>query len=188
MENLGIDGLVKIRDNFSLRGKNGLPFIMSAVVVWGLITVVFLLPFDLWKQNVFMFWCTGLMFPLSMLMAKLLNAEWKFTKDTPLADLGLLFNIAQLVYFPILFLAFANSPKEMLIYFAIITGAHLFPYGWFYRTSVYYLFAPLMAIFMMVLGFIIEGQLWLVPLAMVLLLSLMCFLLWNDYKRKLQSV
>ena len=100
--------LIGLRNDLSIRGKNGVPFILSAVVIWGLITVVFVLPFEVERQNILMFMCTGLTFPIAVLVANLIRAEWKFTKKTPLADLGLLFNIAQFMYFPILFLAFAT--------------------------------------------------------------------------------
>lgn len=51
-----------------------------------------------------MFISTGLMYPLSIGFAKIIKAEWKF--DHPLGSLGLLLNVAQFIYFPLIFWAF----------------------------------------------------------------------------------
>ncbi len=73
-----------------------------------------------------MLFSTGLMFPLSMGLSNLLKADWKF-EGNPLGKLGVFLNIAQLVYFPILFWAIGKSPEEAIIFFSIITAAHFFP-------------------------------------------------------------
>ncbi|MBO1004577.1 DUF7010 family protein [Pseudogracilibacillus auburnensis] len=176
--------LINIKTDLSIRGKNGLPFIASATLIWTIMTIIFLMPLPLKQQNIFILMTTGLMFPLSVLMAKVLKAEWKFKKDTPLADLGLYLNLAQFIYFPIVFWALIKSPTEMILFFAIITGAHFFPYGWFYHTNVYYIFAPITAVLVTIIGFFANGKLWLIPLTIVILLLIMILLLYIDYKKK----
>jgi hypothetical protein len=75
---------------------------MSAVIIWSIITILFILPIELNQKNIFMLFATGLMFPLSVGISTLIKADWK-SKDNPLGDLGLYLNLAQLIYFPILF-------------------------------------------------------------------------------------
>jgi asparagine N-glycosylation enzyme membrane subunit Stt3 len=69
--------------------------------------------------------------------------------------------------------------------FAIITGAHFFPYGWFYNAKPYYVMAPIISFFIMLLGLYLDGEnLWLEPLSMVVLLLFLILMIHLDYKRK----
>nr|WP_143745439.1 hypothetical protein [Marinococcus halophilus] len=63
------------RNELSVKGKNGIAFLMAAVLVWGLITLVFLLSLDLYTKNIFMLCSSGLMLPLAILFSRLLRAE-----------------------------------------------------------------------------------------------------------------
>ena len=47
----------------------------------------------------------------------------------------------------------------------------------------------MVAVVIMILGFVVDrdGQLWMIPLAMVVLLMLMSALLSRDYKRKIKN-
>lgn len=175
---------MKIRHELSIKGKNGISFLSSAVVIWIIITVIFLLPFELEFKNMLTLFSTGLLFPLSIALSHFMKADWKFDK-IPLGTLGLFLNLAQLVYFPILVWALAKNPADMVVFFSIIAGAHFYPYGWFYAAKPYYFMAPFMAIVVMVVGWTLEPkELWLVPAAMVLMLIVLILLLYLDWKRK----
>ena len=118
-----------------------------------------------------MLFSTGLMFPLSVGISTLIKADWKL-KNNPLGNLGLYLNLAQIIYFPILFWGMIKSPNDAIIFFAIITGAHFFPYGWFYNAKAFYVMAPMISVVIMFLGlYLNEENLWLVPFSMVILLS-----------------
>ena len=131
-----------------------------------------------------MLYATGLMFPLSVAISTFIKADWKL-KDNPLGNIGLLLNIAQIIYFPILIWGIIKSPSEAIMLFAIITGAHFFPYGWFYNSIPYYVMAPVISIVIMVLGMNVNGKnLWLEPLTMAILLSLLVLWLYIDYRNK----
>lgn len=179
--------ITQMKVALSIKGKNGLPFILSAVIVWIVITIIFLQTNDIVSKNVTMLISTGIMFPIAVIIAKIIKAEWRFsTDDIPIADLGLYINLAQFFYFPILFWAFAKNPTEMIVFFAIITGAHFYPYGWFYKTKVYYIFAPIISITIAIVGFTIreEEKLWIIPLAMIIFLLVISLLLYMDYQNK----
>ncbi|WP_054752083.1 DUF7010 family protein [Piscibacillus salipiscarius] len=103
-----------LRKDLSIRGKNGIGFLMSASVIWSIITVIFLLDLNINTQNIYLFFATGIMFPLALLFSKLINADWKI-ENNPLANLGLIMNIAQFSYFPLVFWAFANEPSIMIM-------------------------------------------------------------------------
>lgn len=172
------------RKELSVKGKNGIAFLMAAVLIWGLITGVFLLSLDLYTQNILMLCSSGLMLPLAILFSRLLRAEWKFD-DNPLSSLGLSLNLAQLAYFPLLLWAIAASPVDAVLFFAVITGAHFFPYGWFYSSLPYYVMAPVIAVSVTVLAAVQKGSSqWLVPAAMVVLLIVLIVWLEWDYRQK----
>lgn len=176
--------LDKIRNELSIRAKNGIGFLLAAIVIWFVITIIFLLPMDLQQKNIFMLITSGVMFPLSIGMSTMIKAEWQF-KNNPIGNLGLIFNFAQLTYFPILFIGMITSPEDAIIFFAIITGAHFFPYGWFYNAKPFYFMAPVIAIVIMTLGFYLDGEhLWGIPFSIVVLFFILIFLLIIDYKKK----
>ena len=117
--------ITALQNELSVKNKNGMAFLLSAVLIWTIITIVFLLPLPLQEKNIYALLSTGLVFPLAVLLSKIIQADWK-SANNPLGDLGLYLNLAQLMYFPIIFWALTYSPAEMLMFFAIITGAHFF--------------------------------------------------------------
>jgi len=177
----------KMRNDLSIRGKNGLPFLMAATIIWLIITVIYFQSgLDIKTKNIFMFIFTGLMLPLAVGFSKVIKAEWKF--DHPLGNLGLLFNLAQFIYFPIIFWAFIKSPSEMVVFFAIITGAHLLPYGWFYNVRAYYILAPVTSLLIFLLSLQTSIALWFIPLVMAALLVILSICLYVDYKSKKRDI
>lgn len=180
--------IIHLTNQLSIRAKNGIGFMLSAVIVWGMNIIIFLQPIDIHTKNVLMLFSSGIMFPLSLLFSKLIKADWR-TNDHPLGMLGFYLNLAQLMYFPLIFWALVHSPRQMVLFFAIITAAHLYPYGWFYRTKAYYVMAPMMSILIMFIGWKIEdGNLWHIPLSMVLFLMILISWLYADYKKKFNRV
>ncbi|UOQ86876.1 DUF7010 family protein [Gracilibacillus salinarum] len=176
--------LVETRNKLSKSGKNGVAFLFAGVIIWLIIMIVFLLPLDIYTKNIFMLIASGIMFPLSIAISFLIKSDWQL-KDSPLGKLGLYLNLAQIMYFPILFWAIGNSPNEAVMIFAIITGAHFFPYGWLYNAKAYYVMSPVTSVVIMVVGWLSLGQnLWMIPLAVIILLAIMIFALFIDLKKK----
>lgn len=125
------------------------------------------------------------MFPLSVSISTLIKADWKL-ENNPLGNLGFYLNMAQIIYFPILFWGIIKSPADAILFFSMITGAHFFPYGWFYHAKAYYIIAPVISVVVMLLGLYINGDhLWLIPLFMVVILTLLTYWLYLDYKKKM---
>ena len=43
-------------------------------------------------------------------------------------------------------------PDKMLMVYAMIFGAHLFPYGWLYQSKTYYILAVVIPVSVLILG------------------------------------
>lgn len=176
--------LLEWRNELSLKSKNGVSFLASGVIVWGIITILFLQSFEINMKNLFALYATGLTFPLAVMISKIMKVDWK-AKSNPLGNLGLIFNLAQFIYFPLIIWAFISNPNDALVFFAIITSAHFFPYGWLYNTKVYYILSPIMALLVFFIGLNVNGDyLWVIPLTMVVLLVSLNLFLLLDYKKK----
>lgn len=176
--------LYETRKELSVKGKNGIGFLLSAFVIWSIIIIIFLQSIETDHKNIYMLFSTGLMFPLSVGISTLIKADWKL-KNNPLGNLGLFLNLAQLIYFPILFWGIIKSPDDAVVFFAIITGAHFFPYGWFYNAKPYYVMSPIISVVSMLLGLYLNGKLlWLIPFSMPIFFLVLIFWLHLDYKNK----
>ena len=173
-----------MKNELSAKSKNGTSFLLSGVIVWGIITILFLQSFEINTKNIFALYSTGLTFPLAVIISKIMKVDWK-AKNNPLGNLGLILNLAQLVYFPLIFWAFISDPNEALVFFAIITSAHFFPYGWLYNTKVFYILSPIMVMLFFFIGLILNGEhLWVIPLTMLISLIFLNLFLFIDYKKK----
>lgn len=125
-------GLDNLKKEIQLKAKLGIDFILAAGIVW---VIIFLL----WKytkntsydKSVFTFMLSAVLLPLALGLSKIFKTEWKI-KNNPLQPLGLWLNFAQLIYFPFLVFMLIKHPDFFIMAYAIVTGAHLFPYAWFY--------------------------------------------------------
>ncbi|MGL5353340.1 MAG: DUF7010 family protein, partial [Clostridium sp.] len=163
----------ELKNELSIKCKSGLAFLLSGTFVWCIIFIIFLLPYEIKTKNILTFFCTGIMFPTSILISRVIKSEWKLN-DNPLGMLGLYLNLAQFMYFPILFFSFSKNPEQMIIFFAVITGAHLFPYGWFYNTRSFMIIAPAISVVVAFIGYNIEvSNNWAIPLVVIIFLIIL---------------
>lgn len=121
-----------LRRVLSIQAKNGLDFILAAIFVWSMITVVWILDYNPYSKSVLTFIVGSLLMPLAILSSKILQTKWKI-KDNPLQPLGPWLNFAQLFYFPFLIFVLLKSPEYFLMSYVFITGTHFFPYAWFFK-------------------------------------------------------
>lgn len=137
--------LDKLRLQLSLSAKNGIDFTMAATVIWAVIAFIWTLNYDAYTRSIFVFIAGGPMLPFAFLLSKVLKTQWK-VEGNPLQPLGLWLNFAQLFYFPFLILILLRQPEYFLMTYAIITGAHFFPYSWYYNNIWYALFAGIISL------------------------------------------
>ena len=127
-----------LRLELSVKAKNGLDFIVAATVVWAGIAVVWALPGTAAHKGFVTFFVGARALPLAWGLSKVFGTTWALPHN-PLQPLGLWLwlNFAQLFYFPLLLFIFGHSPTYFTMAYGIITGAHFFPYAWFYKAPAY---------------------------------------------------
>jgi len=138
--------LEKLKREIQLQAKNGIDFIFAAAIVWFLIFLIWKYTNNIsYNKSVLTFIVGSILIPLALGLSKVLKTNWKI-KDNPLQPLGLWLNFAQLVYFPFLIFILIKYPDYFIMAYAIITGAHLFPYSWFYDEIGYAVAAVLISV------------------------------------------
>lgn len=177
----------ELRFELAIKSKNGTAFLFAATIAWSIILVIYLLPIEISSKNILTLYVTGILFPLAILISKVIKADWKIDEN-PFSKLALFLNLAQLMYFPILFWSLAKSPSQMVVFFAIITGAHIFPYGWLYKSKAYTIMAPVISTTILLIGWNIDSSnLWYIPLSMIGFLIVLNLWLYIEYYRKIND-
>ncbi len=108
-------------------------------------------------------------------------------KSNPLQPLGLWLNFAQLFYFPFLVFVLLKNPDYFVMTYVIITGAHFFPYAWYYNEKAYAVAAGVIAVGALLTGLRVPAEsmyLDLVPLGMSAALLGLAGLIYASYRRK----
>jgi hypothetical protein len=171
----------------SVKAKNGINFIVAASIVWALITFIWTLSFKSYDKSVLTFMVGSLLLPLAWVFSKVFRTQWT-VENNPLQPLGLWFNFAQLFYFPILVFVLLKSPEYFIFVYVVITGAHFFPYAWFYNAKIYAIMAGIISVGVMFLALLIneESQLYYIPAFMVVSLMVTAFGVYIAYQKSLK--
>ncbi|MCX2680832.1 hypothetical protein OOZ15_12835 [Galbibacter sp. EGI 63066] len=147
----------KLKRELQLNAKNGIDFIISAGIVWFGVYIIWTLDYQSYDKSVFTFIISALLLPLALGLSKLLKTNWKI-KDNPLQPLGLWLNFAQLIYFPFLVFILIKYPDYFIMAYAVITGAHLFPYAWLYDEIGYAVTAVLISVGTLIITFNVDVE------------------------------
>ncbi|AOW20998.1 DUF7010 family protein [Urechidicola croceus] len=179
--------LNNLKLELSLSAKNGIDFIISASIIWLLISYIWTLPYSSYDKSVFTFIIGSFMIPLTLLFSKILKTSWK-VKDNPLQPLGLWLNFAQLFYFPFLIFVLIKQPDYFVMSYVIITGAHFFPYAWFYNERAYAVIAGIIVLGALFFGLYTPVEsLYIIPIFMAVSLMVLAVVLYLTHKIKLNS-
>ncbi len=180
----------RLRLELSVNAKNGIDFICSATVVWLLLAYIWTLPYTAYNRSVLTFIAGSITLPLAFVLSKVFKTRWK-TPDNPLEPLGLWLNFAQLFYFPMLVFVLLTSPDHFVMTYAIITGAHFFPYAWYYKSMPFAIMAGVISAGAMLMGLTLApADMYLLPLAMAGALAVLALLLrwsWQTNARYLRG-
>ena len=172
------------RIELSVKAKNGVDFITAASLIWITIGIIWAQPYSSYNKSVLTFIASGVMLPLAFAFSKLYKTQWKI-EGNPLQPLGLILNFAQLFYFPFLVLCLIKFPNYFVLTYAVITGAHFFPYAWFYNERAYAIFAGVIALGALAIGLIVEVQtMFYVPFFTSLCLVILGSLLFISSRRR----
>ena len=131
--------------------KKGLHFILASVIIWGAVLVIHTFPMPILTKNLYTFFCSAPLVPLAYFISKFIGVDFQ-NKNNPLSSLGLLFALNQMLYILIAMWVYAAVPEKMLMVYAMIFGAHLLPYGWLYKSKVYYIFSIVIPIIVLLVG------------------------------------
>lgn len=155
--------LEELRYDIMMEQKKGLPFMMSAVLIWLMIAVVASLDIPLGLKNTIIFCCSCPLMPLAYGFGKLIKVGI-FSKKNPLSNLGLLFTLNQMLYLLIVMWTYSSHPEKMVMVYAMVFGAHLLPFSWIYCSKSYAFFSIVDTIVALIVGCYLNA----VAVAMVL--------------------
>jgi hypothetical protein len=180
--------LESLKNELSIKAKNGIDFILAASIIWFVIAFIWSLDTNSYEKSVLTFMVGGLMIPLAFLLSKILRTKWKI-QHNPLQSLGLWLNFAQLFYFPFLIFVLIKTPDHFVMTYAIITGAHFFPYGWFYNAKAYSIVAGVISLGALTLGFALsaENMFW-IPIFTGVTLVVLAISIFINYKHKKKHI
>lgn len=172
------------RLELSVKAKNGVNFIAAATLVWAVIAFIWTLPYTAQAKGILTFMAGPLLLPIAWVFSKVLNTAWK-VENNPIEPLGLLLSFAQLFYFPILIFIYMKFPQHMVLVYAVITGAHFFPYAWYYKTNAYAVMAGVTTIGALALSLIFRDEVdafW-IPAYLTLCLAILSVWVYWAYKK-----
>jgi hypothetical protein len=177
-----------LRSELSVKAKNGLDFICAAIIVWSVITFIWTLSYTDYSKSVLTLIVGGPMLPLAFLFSKIIKTNWK-VKDNPLQPLGLWLNFAQLFYFPMLIFVLIRKPEYFVLTYIVITGAHFFPYAWYYNVTAFAIMAGVISFgSMLVALYVSHEQLYLIPMFMVVALIILAVWLYWSYRNERKRI
>ena len=175
--------LSKLKLEIQLQAKNGIDFILSGGILWLIIYFLWTLDYTSYNKSILTFMVGAILLPLALGLSKILKTNWK-VKDNPLQPLGLWLNFAQLIYFPFLIFVLIKYPNYFIMAYAIITGAHLFPYAWFYDEIGYAITAILISVGSLLIALNVESEkIWFVPLFTSIMLFLFAGWIFIAFKK-----
>lgn len=181
-----MDQLDQFRLNCIQKQKRGLHFILASVIIWIAISGIYLSPFPILTKNLFAFICTGVLLPISFLIAKLIGVDFQ-NKQNPLSDLGLLFSMNQLLYLLIAMWIYPTIPEKMIMILAIIFGAHLLPFSWLYKSKIYFILSIVIPFFALIIG--LNFNVIILSMSMVVVETIFSILLiWENRDIKTEAI
>ena len=157
--------------------KRGLHFIMASVIIWALVAVVQFTNLNIETKNLLTFCCTCPLMPLAWMLSKPLGITFS-DKENPLSPLGIVMSVAQIPYLLIVMWVYAAVPEKMVMTLAMVFGAHLLPFGWLYRSKVYYFMTGAVTIGALLVGLMFTPRI--LALFMVAVEIIFCLLLMAE--------
>lgn len=181
------NNLKNLKLEIQLQAKNGIDFILSGGILWFGIFLIWTLSFTPYSKSILSFMAGAILLPLAFGLSKILKTNWKI-KDNPLQPLGIWLNFAQLIYFPFLIFVLIKQPDYFIMTYAIITGAHLFPYAWFYDQIGYAIIGILISVGSLLIALnITPAQMWIIPLFTSLMLILLAGIILKGSKKLIKQ-
>lgn len=177
----------ELRIELSIKLKNGIPFLLGGCVVWLLIFVIWIFGKNIFYNNLSTAILSGMVSIFAFVFSKITKIPYS-VPENPLGILGLILSLSSIFYIPFNFLLLFKVPDYFVISLATITGAHFFPYFWFYKTKWYGIFAGVITVSIFLMGvFLPNGKEYVVALFMFILLGLLSIILYKESTIKRKS-
>ncbi|MBS4207065.1 hypothetical protein [Bacillus sp. FJAT-50079] len=126
------------------RTKKGIAMFYVGTVYWLLLGVISFVNIDVKLLGLIYLIGAGSLFPLGILISKLLKIDF-FAKDNPLSTMAGVLGGMQILFAPILILIFMEKVEWLPFFVAILTGAHFLPFAILYKSKGF-LYASIMII------------------------------------------
>ncbi len=97
-------------------------------------------------------WGTGILFPISIVLAKLMGINIFFKNE--LSALGIWANVFQLFFFPVFFISANANIHYPPIFMGVLAGSHFVFYHWLYKCKTYLVLAFAISISSYMLGYL----------------------------------
>ncbi len=152
----GKQALNRMKIDFAVKQKKGLPFIMGSAVLWSVMLIAFLTDLDTGIKNIIAMCCSALLVPVSMFFGWIIKVDI-FSRDNPLSGLSVVAALNQLLYLPVVIWTMYAVPDRMLMIYAAVVGAHFLPYYWIYFSPTYFYASIIIPVASLMLG-IYAGQ------------------------------
>lgn len=170
--------LQELKADCRKKQKRGLPFILASIPLWLAILAIHISSLPILTKNLYTFFCSAPLVPFAYLISKVLGVDFQ-NKENPLSGLGLIFTVNQIFYLLIVMWIYAALPDKMVMVYAMVFGAHLFPYGWLYQSKAYYVFSVIVPIGALVLGLYYSAAIIAVFMLMIEVVFCCCLVVEN---------
>ena len=130
------EGLTHLRQDLSRRTGRGLNAIVAGILLWATFTILGVFISDSFVLALAYVFGAGTLFPLSLLVAKLLRLD-PFASGNPLGTLAGLLGAVQVLFIPLMIGAVLTVPTMVPWFLAVLVGAHFLPFSWVYTSRAY---------------------------------------------------
>lgn len=133
------------------------------------------------NQKLIHIFCSAQLVPLAYFISKKIGVDFQ-NKDNPLTKLGLIFTSNQIFYLSIVMWVYTAIPDAILMVYAIVFGAHLFPYGWLYQSKTYYILSIIIPIGVLILGLLYNAAIIAIFMLIVEIVFCCCLIIENQHE------
>jgi len=128
--------LAELRADVSARTGRGINAIVAGIGLWTVFAILGVLVHSEFVLALCYVFGSGLLFPLSLVVAKLMHLD-TYAKGNPLGTLAGLTGAVQILFIPLMLGAVFLVPTAVPWFLAVLVGAHFLPFAWLFASRAY---------------------------------------------------
>lgn len=172
--------LSELRDDLCQKTGRGLNAIVAGIFLWATFTVFGLFVDDAKVLALVYVFGAGVLFPLSLLVARLMRLD-PFAQGNPMGVLAGLLGTVQVLFIPLMIGATIVVPDMVPWFLAVLVGAHFLPFSWVYASRTYIVVAIFMSLSAGAIAWLLPGVVAIaVPATVTILLIIAALLLRKE--------